>query len=229
MAPVVELTNVSRSFDDGRIVALRSVSLRIDEGESVALVGRSGSGKSTLLNLMCGLDRPNTGDIRFDGKKIVRKSEWTRIRATSVGIIFQNFCLIPTLSVLQNIELAALARGETSSRVRARIAELLKTVGLADRRNELPGRLSGGERQRVGIIRALVNQPSLILADEPTGSLDRATGEQILALLAEVRTRFKAALVLITHEPTDALICQRRVELADGRLAVQAGTASHQP
>jgi putative ABC transport system ATP-binding protein len=225
MPPVIELVDVARKYDEGRIVALRSISLRIEQGESVAVVGRSGSGKSTLMNLMCGLDRPTGGEVRFSGRPVADRGEWTRIRAAHVGIVFQSFCLIPTLSARQNVEVAMMGSGETAGRMRKRAAELLDMVGLADRADDIPARLSGGERQRVGIVRALANRPALILADEPTGSLDRATGESVLALLAETRKRCGAALVLITHEPAVAALCARSIQLADGRIVAEAGSA----
>jgi predicted ABC-type transport system involved in lysophospholipase L1 biosynthesis ATPase subunit len=219
MRPIAELVNVSREFDGGRIVALRSVSLEIDEGESVAVTGRSGSGKSTLLNLICGLDHPSSGEVRFGGHRVSTKAAWARIRANDVGIVFQSFCLIPTLSARQNVEVAMTA-GRDAAR-RARALELLDMVGMADRADHIPAELSGGERQRIGIVRALVNRPRLVLADEPTGSLDRATGESVLALLSEMRTRFATALVLITHDPDVESRCERRIALEDGRVVSQ--------
>ncbi len=215
---LVELNQVRREFDGGRVVALHGISLSIEDGESLAIIGPSGSGKSTLLNLLCGLDHPSSGEVRFEGKAITARLDWRRIRAKHVGIVFQSFCLLPELTARENIEVAISTNLKDSER-RARSLELLDAVGLAERANHKPPRLSGGERQRVAIARALINRPRLVLADEPTGNLDQSTGRSVLDLLMGVVRSSGAALVMITHEPAVAACCGRRIKIVDGRVA----------
>jgi ABC-type lipoprotein export system ATPase subunit len=214
---LVELNHVRREFDGGRIVALHGVSLKIEEGETLAIVGPSGSGKSTLLNILCGLDHPSAGEVRFEGKPVTGRLDWRRIRANHVGIVFQGFCLLPELTARENIEVAIPGNVKDSER-RTRSLELLDAVGLTERADSKPPRLSGGERQRVAIARALINRPRLVLADEPTGNLDQNTGRSVLDLLMGVVRSKGAALVMITHEPTVASCCSRRIKIVDGRV-----------
>ena len=221
---LVEVNNVRREFDGGRIVALKGISLKIQPGETVAIVGPSGSGKSTLLNLLCGLDHPNSGDVRFDGEPIKDRLRWRKIRASEVGIVFQSFCLLPELTARENIEVAMPANVRDGDR-RARSLELLGAVGLAGRADQKPPRLSGGERQRVAIARALINRPRLVLADEPTGNLDQANGKSVLELLMNVVSSKGAALVMITHEAAVASVCARRIVLVDGQIASDSSHA----
>jgi predicted ABC-type transport system involved in lysophospholipase L1 biosynthesis ATPase subunit len=214
---LVELNQVRREFDGGRVVALHGVTLNIEDGQSLAIIGPSGSGKSTLLNLLCGLDHPSSGEVRFEGRPITGRLDWRRIRAKHVGIVFQSFCLLPELTARENIEVAISGNLKDSER-RSRSLDLLDAVGLAERADHKPPRLSGGERQRVAIARALINQPRLVLADEPTGNLDQSTGRSVLDLLLGVVRSRGAALVMITHEPTVASCCGRRIKIVDGRI-----------
>lgn len=214
---LVELNQVRREFDGGRVVALHGVSLNIEEGQALAIIGPSGSGKSTLLNLLCGLDHPTSGEVKFEGRPITGRLDWRRIRAKHVGIVFQSFCLLPELTARENIEVAISGNLKDSER-RSRSLDLLDAVGLAERADHKPPRLSGGERQRVAIARALINQPRLVLADEPTGNLDQNTGRSVLDLLLGVVRSRGATLVMITHEPTVASCCGRRIKIVDGRI-----------
>ena len=214
---LVELNHVRREFDGGRIVALAGVSLAIDQGETLAIVGPSGSGKSTLLNLMCGLDHPSAGEIKFEGRPIKDRTEWRRIRARHVGIVFQSFCLLPELTARENVEVAIAGNVRDNER-KARSLDLLNAVGLSGRADQRPPQLSGGERQRVAIARALINRPRLVLADEPTGNLDQATGRHVLDLLMNVVSSKGAALVMITHESAVASFCGRQITIVDGRI-----------
>jgi ABC-type lipoprotein export system ATPase subunit len=199
---------------------LDSVSFDVAPGERVALTGPSGSGKTTLLNCLGGVDRPDAGEIKLLGQRIDRldADALNLLRRERVGTIFQFFHLLPTLSAAENIELPLqLLRIPTDER-RTRVSALLSRVGLAHRSDALPSQLSGGEQQRVAIARALVHRPALLLADEPTGNLDSANGENILNLLRELTDETRTALVLVTHSEEAAAICHRRVRLRDGRV-----------
>jgi putative ABC transport system ATP-binding protein len=186
----------------------------------VSIVGPSGSGKSTLLNLIGALDRPTSGDIRVDGESLARLSDdgRTMVRRDKIGFIFQFFNLLPTLSCLENVGLPLHLRGWPRKQVSARARELLELVQLNDRLHHLPDELSGGQRQRVAIARALSIYPPILLADEPTGNLDTRTGQDILALIRDLHSRFGATVVIVTHDPAVAASCQRTVTLRDGRV-----------
>jgi putative ABC transport system ATP-binding protein len=215
---LVELNQVRREFDGGRIVALHGISLSIEEGETLAIIGPSGSGKSTLLNLLCGLDHPTSGEVKFEGRTVTGRLDWRRIRARHVGIVFQSFCLLPELTARENVEVAISTNLSDKER-RARSLDLLEAVGLAERADNKPPRLSGGERQRVAIARALINRPRLVLADEPTWNLAQSTGRSVLDLLLGVVRSRGATLAMITHEPSVAASCGRRIKIVDGRIA----------
>jgi ABC-type lipoprotein export system ATPase subunit len=203
---------------DEDVVALAGVDLSVAAGELVALVGRSGSGKSTLLHLAGGLDVPDAGTVRVAERDLATLSvaDRARVRRRDVGFVFQFFHLLPTLSVAENVELPLLLdkRRRRADRVRA----LLERVGVAHRAEHLPGELSGGEMQRAAIARALVSEPALLLADEPTGNLDSATGAGVLALLAEVVAEAGTALVMVTHDEAAAALAGRVLRLRDGQL-----------
>jgi len=216
--PLIELDHVHREFDGGRIVAVDDVSLSVVAGETVAIVGRSGSGKSTLLNLVCGLDLPTRGAVRFAGRSIAGRAAWATIRAEHFGFVFQNFCLIPTLNVRENVEVAMLGRGSDGRRRGERVDSLLGRLGLAGRSHLHPTSLSGGERQRLAIARALANNPDVLVADEPTGSLDRDSSDQVMEIIAELHRDFGTAIVIVTHDREVAAVCHRHIELADGRV-----------
>lgn len=219
--PVVRLEGVSKEFDGTRKVsALAHITLDIDRGEIVSIVGPSGSGKSTLLNLIGTLDRPTEGRIRICGQELssLSDAELTRVRREKIGFVFQSFNLLPSLTCLQNVGLPLHLRGWAGDKVRARARILLDMVGLGDRLEHVPDELSGGERQRVAIARALASEPPILLADEPTGNLDSQTGKEILALLEDLNERFGSTLVVVTHDESVAGIASRRITLRDARI-----------
>ncbi|MFZ6002550.1 MAG: ABC transporter ATP-binding protein [Actinomycetota bacterium] len=217
---LLELVGVSKRYEQGgdAVVALDEVDLSVEEGETLALVGRSGSGKSTLLHLAGGLDRPDAGTVRLGGRDLASLSvgERARLRRREIGFIFQFFHLVPGLTVAENVELPLLL-DKRKDRA-GRIPNLLERLGLGHRAQHQPGQLSGGEMQRTAIARALVAGPKLVLADEPTGNLDSTSGAVILDLLAEVVADSGAALVLVTHDEAAAARTGRTIHVRDGRL-----------
>jgi ABC-type lipoprotein export system ATPase subunit len=217
--PLVELTEVCRSFDNNRIVALDGISLRIDKHERIAIVGPSGSGKSTLLNVLCGLDEPTSGAVRFEGQMIIGRTAWAQVRARRIGIVFQNFCLIPGLNARENIEVAMLGQRRDAGARGRRALALLEQMGLAHRVHLRPAELSGGERQRVAIARALANEPDILVADEPTGSLDQKSSHSIMEILTRLQAGIGLTLILVTHDHSVAAYCNRQIEIVDGRIA----------
>jgi len=221
MDAAIELSAVTKQYDGGGRPALDGVSLTVAHGEAVAVMGPSGSGKSTLLNLIAGLDRPTSGMVTVDGLRIDTLSETAaaRYRRDRIGMIFQFFNLLDDLTVAANVRLPAQLAGVRRATARGRTDELLTRLRIAEYGNAYPGRLSGGQRQRTAIARALVNRPALLLADEPTGALDTATGEEIGRLLAELN-RSGQTLVLVTHNPElAARFASRVIRFADGRIA----------
>ncbi|WP_338700898.1 ABC transporter ATP-binding protein [Streptomyces sp. Q6] len=226
-APVIRLQDVSRTYDDGP-PALNDVSLTVRPGESVAVLGPSGSGKSTLLNLIAGLDRPDTGTVTVDGVRVDRLGEAgaARYRRAKVGMVFQFFHLLDDLSVADNIALPARLAGTARGEAHRRAAQLMESLGIDRHARAHPTRLSGGERQRVAVARALMNRPALLLADEPTGALDTAAGEDVQALLRELNADGQT-LVVVTHDVALARACTRRtLHLVDGRVASDTTTAT---
>jgi len=221
---LLELEGVSKRYSQGgdTVVALDGVDLAVDEGEALALVGPSGSGKSTLLHLAGGLDRPDAGTVRLGGRDLAALSvgERARLRRREIGFIFQFFHLVPGLSVAENVELPLLLDGRRDKD--GRVLALLDRVGLGHRASHPPGQLSGGEMQRTAIARALVAEPALVLADEPTGNLDSAAGAAILDLLGEVVDDAGAALVLVTHDEGAAARTDRTLRVRDGRVSADA-------
>ncbi|MCZ7571660.1 MAG: ABC transporter ATP-binding protein [Ardenticatenaceae bacterium] len=205
---------------DRWVDALRGISLAIAPGEFVALIGASGSGKSTLLHLVGGLDRPTTGEVWVDGTNLGQASEaaLTAHRRARVGFIFQRFELLPRLSAWENVAAPLMFAGTAPAERRARAETLLAQVGLATRADHLPSQLSGGEQQRVAIARALVNRPAILLADEPTGNLDSATGAEIMALLNQLNREQGVTLLAVTHDPEVAAFARRVVRLKDGQI-----------
>ncbi len=225
--PVIRLDGVTKVYQDGAAPALGDVSLSVAAGEVVAVMGPSGSGKSTLLNLIAGLDRPSSGAVTVAGHRIDSLSEGAlaRFRSRHVGIIFQFFNLLDDLTVVDNVLLPAQLAGASRRQARTRAADLLERMGIANQRDAYPARMSGGQRQRVAIARALVNSPELLLADEPTGALDQATGMEIGELLRELNQAGQT-LVLVTHDPLlPELYAARMVRLVDGHVTggVDAG------
>jgi putative ABC transport system ATP-binding protein len=219
MTLVIELQQLTKRYGASGLVALDGVRLQVDTGEAVAVMGPSGSGKSTLLNLIAGLDRPSSGSVIVAGERIDRLGETgtAKFRRREIGMIFQFFNLLEDLTVADNVRLPALLAGMRVGKVRERTAELLARLGIERYRDSYPGSLSGGERQRVAIARALVNKPALLLADEPTGAVDTATGEEIGRLLRELNQEGQT-LVLVTHSrELAARYTTRTVQLLDGR------------
>ena len=218
--PLIDLQGVSKRYGDGP-AALDDLTLTVQPGEAVAVLGPSGSGKSTLLNLIAGLDRPTEGAVTVDGVRVDRLSEAgsALYRRERIGIVFQFFNLLDDLSVLDNVLLPAQLAGVPRNRARARAAELLSYLGIDRHARAYPGRLSGGERQRGAVARALMNRPSLLLADEPTGALDTASGAEVRELLSELN-KDGQTVVLVTHDLALARSCATRtIELIDGRMA----------
>ena len=221
---MIEVTRVSKSYDSpaGPVPVLRDLDLRVAAGETVAIVGPSGSGKTTLLNLLGALDQPTSGTIAIDGTQLggLDATAAARFRNRSIGFIFQLHYLLPQCTILENVLVPRLAGGwdEPEGEVRARAEALLEQVGLRARLTHRPWQLSGGEQLRVAIARALINRPKLILADEPTGSLDVATGERIADLLLQTNATAGAALIVVTHNPGLAQRMGRTLRLEAGRL-----------
>ena len=217
--PLIELKELNKIFKQGStpINACDSISMKINEGEFVAIIGRSGSGKSTLLQLLGGLDSPTSGEIAIDGHDIVnlKQSRLTEFRLKNIGFIFQHFNLIPTLTAEQNVESAISKRSRNDTNLSR---NMLASVGLESRAKHLPSRLSGGEQQRVAIARSLVNNPKLILADEPTGNLDSKTGAEIMDLLAELNKSEGRTIIVVTHSSYVRKLADRLFEMNDGLL-----------
>jgi lipoprotein-releasing system ATP-binding protein len=231
--PLLELEGVSKSYaatgDAPATTVLRQVDLRLSPGESAAIVGPSGSGKSTLLNIIGTLDRPTGGRVLLNGQDLSKLDEraLAEVRAEALGFVFQLHHLLPQCTVLENVLVPTLAGGprKRAEAPEARARRLLERVGLSQRLSYRPGQLSGGERQRAAVVRALVNEPRLLLADEPTGSLDRASSENLARLLVELNREEGVALLVITHAPDLARQMSRVLELRDGTL-VPAGATS---
>jgi len=219
-----QLTGVTKLYAKGRgtIPAVRDLTLVIEDGEWLAVQGRTGHGKSTLLNLLGGLDRPTSGTIELDGKDLsrLREGQVTRLRAASIGFIFQTFNLVPTLSAAENVEAALIPLRAGAAERRRRVDEALDRVGLGDRSRHLPGELSGGQQQRAAIARALVKEPKVLLADEPTGNLDEDTRDEIIGLLEKLWRERDLTLVLVTHDTAIARRAQRVGVMSKGLLSV---------
>ena len=219
---MILLRGVSKQFDGKRqVTALDGIDLSIARGEMASIVGPSGSGKSTLLNLIGGLDRPSRGEIELDGEALatLNDDELTRVRRDKIGFIFQFFNLLPTLSCLENVSLPLHLRGWPRKKIEERARELLELVQLTQRLDHLPDELSGGERQRVAIARALSIYPPILLADEPTGNLDTATGAEILRLIHDLHDRLGATVLVVTHDKSVAESCPRTIHIRDGRIS----------
>ena len=215
----IVLEHVRKGFEDGRISALDDVSLHVEPGEFVSLTGPSGSGKSTLLNLVGALDRPDAGTVTVGGRRVDALEDPADYRAQVVGFVFQFHNLISTLSASENVQIPMLGRGLGRDERVARADELLREAAVAQRGSSYPPTLSGGERQRVAIARALANGPRVLLADEPTGALDSATGEQILALLERLRAERQMTILLVTNDDAVAARADRTLHLHDGRVS----------
>jgi putative ABC transport system ATP-binding protein len=221
---LVELRNVSKIYHlgDEEIRALDNITLDIDEGEFISIIGPSGSGKSTLMHILGCLDSPTHGTIKLDGTMIQDASsrELAAIRNRKIGFVFQFFNLLPKLNVMQNVELPMIYSGISSKERRERAMQALEAVDMANRAKHRPSQLSGGQQQRAAIARALVNNPRIVFADEPTGNLDSHTGEAILQLFRRL-SQEKRTIVLVTHDPEIAAVTPRRIEIRDGKIAAQ--------
>lgn len=219
--PILTATEVSRVFGSGdtEVTALSSISLTVEQGDFLAVTGRSGSGKTTLLNLLSGLDRPSTGTVLFHGSDLadMREADLVNMRRHRIGFVFQSFGLMPLLSAQENVELPLHIGGVSWRERRQRATEALQAVGLGTRARHRPFELSGGEQQRVSIARALVTQPEVVFADEPTGELDTATARSITETLGEVAASRRATVIVATHDLDLAATAQRRLDLVDGQ------------
>ena len=220
-AIAAEALHKSYTLHGKRLEILRGVAFSAEPGETIAIVGRSGAGKSTLLHVLGGLDRPQSGEVFVGGRPLYALSgrRRTKLRAAAIGFVFQAYHLLPEMDITENVMLPAMALGRLSrAAMRARAEALLDRVGLAGRLRHTPLELSGGEQQRAAIARALMNEPPLLLADEPTGNLDEATGAQVLDLLFALARERQAVLVMVTHSPATAARCARTLTLEDGVL-----------
>ena len=217
---VVETRNLTKVFGDGGAVrALDGVNLIVRSGELLSVMGPSGSGKSTLLHLIGALDRPTEGQILIRGQDLATVKDLDRFRNEEVGFVFQLHNLIPTLNAVENVEIPLYEQPLSEKKRRQKAAELLELVGLGDRLDHLPSQLSGGQRQKVAIARALVNDPAIVLADEPTGNLDSQSGEDVMVLLRELNERQGTTIIVVTHDPAVARSTKRIITLHDGRIA----------
>lgn len=216
---LVETRELTKIYGNGNeVVALDHVSMTIQRGEFVAVMGPSGSGKSTLLNMLGALDRPSSGQVIVDGQDLAKVKSLDRFRGRTVGFIFQLHNLLPTLSALENVEVPMRGQAGSARKQRQRAEQLLELAGLGDRLHHQPGQLSGGQRQRVAVARALANEPALILADEPTGSLDTQAGDEIMALLADLNQKQGTTLIVVTHDRRVAQATRRILSMQDGRI-----------
>jgi putative ABC transport system ATP-binding protein len=222
--PLVALENVSRTFDGGQIVGLKDVSFGVSAGELVAICGQSGSGKSTMVNMMSGIDGPTAGAVVFAGERNPTSRRWADHRRGPIGIVFQDFNLLPTLTAVENVEVAMFGRAAGPAERRRKALELLDRVGIVDCARRFPPQMSGGQRRRVSIARGMVNDAVLLLADEPTSNLDTASGRAVMDLLLEVHARSAIALVIVTHDHEVMARCRRRVVMRDGRIVEDVST-----
>ena len=223
MGPVMKATRVWKIYPSGEstVQAVKGVDVSVDAGEMVAIMGPSGCGKTTLLNILSGIDEPNSGDVHVNGEPLfgISDNQRTRMRAEYLGFIFQDFNLLPVLTAVENVELPLLLLGNSASEARTGALEALQSVGLTDRAEHLPSELSGGQQQRVAIGRTLAARPALVLADEPTGNLDEATGDAVMKLLLELVSETGAGLLMVTHSKRLAGCLDRQVHLHAGIIA----------
>lgn len=223
MSDIVICENVDKTYQQGKVavVALRRINLRIAAGGFVAIAGPSGSGKTTLLNLIGGLDRPDSGRIEFKGQDYTRTndSQMAELRLHHIGFVFQSYNLIPVLSAVENVEYVMLLQGVPAPERRRRACQILDEVGLADKYHRRPAELSGGQQQRVAVARAIVSNPSVVLADEPTANLDSKTGEELLQLMTAMNVQRKVTFIFSTHDEMVMAHARRIVTIHDGRIA----------
>jgi putative ABC transport system ATP-binding protein len=219
-SPALEVRNLFKSYDEGRIEALRGVDLSIADGEYVAITGPSGSGKSTLLHMLGGLDSPTTGEVLFRNVSLGSAIDLDTYRSRNVGFIFQAFHLMPTLRAIENVQVPMLGLNRSGFNRAARARDLLKEMGLEDRMKQYPNQLSAGERQRVAIARALANDPDILLADEPTGNLDSVNSSRIMEILIGIQQKRGMTLIVVTHENEIAHAAARQIRIRDGKVEV---------
>ena len=215
---IVQTEGLTKIYPEGKVVALEEIDLTIDEGSFVSILGPSGSGKTTLLNMIGTLDNPTRGKVFVEGADLSGIKNLNRFRAEKVGFVFQLHNLIPTLSAYENVQIPMYSVKISPKKRKQRAMEMIEAVGLKDRLNHTPGMLSGGERQRVAIARALVNNPPLILADEPTGTLDAVTGSEIIELMLELNRKAGSTLIIVTHDMEIAKKADRIIRLDKGRI-----------
>ncbi|MDI6725082.1 MAG: ABC transporter ATP-binding protein [Methanobacterium sp.] len=215
---IIQIRGIKKSFDNGKITALNGIDLNIKKGEFVSIIGPSGSGKSTILNMLGALDVPDEGKIKVAGYDLRRTKNLNQFRSREIGFIFQLHNLIPNLTVLENVEIPMYESIYSGKEMRKRAIELLEYVELSDKAERKPTELSGGERQRVAIARALANNPCIILADEPTGSLDSKTGQMILQRLKNLHEKENVTLIMVTHDMNVASLAERTIKVLDGKI-----------
>jgi ABC-type lipoprotein export system ATPase subunit len=226
-APLLTAKALTREFDEGTVKALRGVDFTINQGEFVAITGPSGCGKSTLLQLLGALDRPTSGTLLFRGESIPDNPDPASYRASEVGFIFQAFHLLPTFTAAENVQIPMFEGNRSRSERHERALELLRLVGLEDRLDHFPAKLSGGERQRVAVARSLANEPSLLLADEPTGNLDSENAHSVLDLIIRLQQEQGRSMVLVTHDASIAERAGRILHMIDGRIVSDRATAAN--
>ena len=229
MSALLTLTNICKSYNmgDEEYEVLHDVNLTIQHGELISILGPSGSGKTTLMNIIGCLDVPTAGEYMLDGTVVadLDARELARIRNKKIGFVFQNFQLLPRLNTFSNVELPLIYSGLKAAERRKRVLNMLELVGLSDKIKNFPNQLSGGQQQRVAIARSMVTEPSIILADEPTGALDQKTGQQIMDLFRQINQAGRT-IIMITHDPIVAAIANRTVRILDGRLSEQGGVSN---
>lgn len=221
----IEVVDVVKTYEDGHIKALNGADLTVAKGELIAVTGPSGCGKSTLLHLIAALDAPDSGTIVVNGQDLGEVDDLSAYRARQIGLVFQLHNLLPTLTAAENVQVPMFELYRAAGERRSRSLELLDAVGIADKAQMRPAELSGGERQRVAIARALANDPPIVLADEPTGSLDSKTGGRMMDLLEQIRDQRHVTIVVVTHNPQLAERVDRVVPMLDGRIVVAAAAA----
>jgi putative ABC transport system ATP-binding protein len=215
---IVKIENLIKRYDQAGVIALDGINLEIKKGEFVSIMGPSGSGKSTLLNMIGALDQADEGSILVTGQNLMEKKDFSSFRSKEIGFIFQLHNLIPNLTASENVQIPMLQTDSSDEEMVKRASELLRSVNLGNRMDQVPTKLSGGERQRIAIARALVNHPSIILADEPTGALDSKMGDIILELLREIHEKENMTLILVTHEEYVAKKADRIISMMDGKI-----------
>lgn len=218
MDKIVEISNLKKSYEDGNIKALNGIDLEIKKGELISIIGPSGSGKSTLLNMIGALDTPDSGELKVANFNLRDSKKLSEFRSNKIGFIFQLHNLIPNMSVVENVEIPMYTQKVSSKEMRKRALYLLDLVGLKNKAKLRPNKLSGGERQRVAIARALINKPSILLADEPTGSLDSKTSNNILKQLIKLKKEENTTLIIVTHDMNVAKLADRVIEVLDGKI-----------